>query len=65
MTTDKDLEKIIERVARLEAMDGEKIYQLSEKVAKIEGKIALILTLISVNTSLDILLISILLKGGI
>jgi len=49
MTSEKDLS---ERIARLEAMDGEKIYHLTERVAKLESKISLLITLLLADTTI-------------
>jgi len=58
-----ELEDIKERLAKLEAMDGKKIEQLGERIAKLEGEIKLLLTLLGLDTTILITLLSHLLGG--
>mgnify|MGYP001772609750 FL=1 len=63
MTTEKEIEQLRERIIRLEAMDGKKLEELEIKVAKLEGEIKLLLTLISLDTTILLTLLTHLLGG--
>ena len=58
MTTEKEIENLRERIAKLEAMDGKKLEELEVKVAKLEGEIKLLLTLITLDTTILLTLLT-------